>query len=48
MENISIGQFINMEVLMFNKFAEICDLIPDTIKMVIIISIIAIFWDIVL
>jgi hypothetical protein len=33
---------------MIEKFNEICDMIPDTIKMIIIISVIAIFWDIVI
>jgi hypothetical protein len=48
MENISIGQFTNMEVKMLDKIYELCDSLPDTIKAVIIISFIAIFWDIVL
>tara|TARA_R100000329_G_C7563153_1_gene199218 strand:- start:263 stop:364 length:102 start_codon:yes stop_codon:yes gene_type:complete len=33
---------------MLDKIYEICDAIPDTAKMIIIISIIALFWDFVL
>ena len=33
---------------MLEKIGELCDMIPDTIKMIIIISVIAIFWDLIL
>jgi hypothetical protein len=33
---------------MLEKIAELCDMIPDTIKMIGIISLIALFWDFVL
>ena len=33
---------------MLEKINELCDMIPDTAKMVIIISLIALFWDFVL
>ena len=33
---------------MLDKIADLFDMIPDTLKMIIIISIIALFWDFVL
>ena len=48
MENISIGQFTNMEVKMLDKIEQLFDALPDTLKAIIVISVIAIFWDIVL
>ncbi len=33
---------------MIEKIAELFDMIPDTAKMIIIISVIALFWDFVL
>lgn len=37
-----------MEVMMLDKIEQSFDKLPDTLKAVIIISIISIFWDIVL